>query len=493
MTERPPWARTREKAPHPRSPLSGIETTTEIRRFGQDGQGVCEACPPPSPTILTPLTRAVFRQDDGAIPEPSPEPVFGARHRDRVRPRLAVQDGVQGRVVDLGARRRRTNRPPSDSGTEVHNVPAHGLVHGVRHGSERPVVADLVRLVAPTPAHTPTVPSALPDSADHGGNVGPHIQTDRNYDLLRVGQMDDVLAYVPARMDPREWEAVAGFARDATLTALERYEGRYDAQDMIGAVAGLTRWVRHVACLPMEVEVVFHRDTIAEYIARADLSVSSRATIRSRLLRVAEAVLPPEERVTRLQPLRTDDPVRPYGEFEQRRLRSWAEGQTTPTRRMECRAILSLGFGAGLASSDIIALRARDILIDDLGVLIRVPVGRARDIPVLAAWEQAIVDLHAAREDGDWLLGARRTSGGKNWLNNTIAASSPEGTLRPVPARMRNTWLLHHMIAGTPLGPLAAAAGLETFRTIEKLLRFVPEPTVDEVRRSMRRTLRAVI
>ena len=160
---------------------------------------------------------------------------------------------------------------------------------------------------------------------------------------------------------------------------------------------------------------------------------------------------------------------------------------------MECRAILSLGFGAGLASSDIIALRARDILIDDLGVLIRVPGSRARDVPMLAPWEQAIVDLHTARESGAWLLGARRTSGGKNWLNNTIATSSPEGTLRPVPARMRNTWLLHHMIAGTPLGPLAAAAGLETFRTIEKLLRFVPEPTVEEVRRSMRRTLRAVI
>ena len=305
--------------------------------------------------------------------------------------------------------------------------------------------------------------------------------------------MDEVLAYVPARMDPREWEAIAGYVRDVTLTALDRYEGRYDAQDMIGAVAGLTRWATQVACLPMEVEVVFHRDTIAEYIARADLSVSSRATIRSRLLRVAEAVLPAEERVTRLQPLRADDPVRPYGEFEQRRLRSWAEGQTTPTKRMECRAILSLGFGAGLASSDIIALRARDILIDDLGVLIRVPGSRARDVPMLAPWEQAIVDLHTARESGAWLLGARRTSGGKNWLNNTIATSSPEGTLRPVPARMRNTWLLHHMIAGTPLGPLAAAAGLETFRTIEKLLRFVPEPTVEEVSRSMRRTLRAVI
>lgn len=492
MIERP-RARTREKAPHLRSPLDGIGTTVEARRSESDGQGVCEACPPPLPTILTSLTRAVFRQGDGAAPEPSPEPVFGARHRDRVRPRFPVQDGVERRVVDLSARRRGTDRTVLDCGPQVDNVSPHSLVNRVKHGSQWPVVTDLVRPVPPVSSHTPKVPSAPIVPSDRGRNVGAHPYGDRNYELLGVGAMDEVLAYVPARMDPREWGAIAGYVRDVTLTALERYEGRYNAQDMIGAVAGLTRWATQVACLPMEVEVVFHRDTIAEYIARAELSVSSRATIRSRLLRVAEAVLPAEERVTRLQPLRADDPVRPYSEFEQRRLRSWAEGQTTPTRRMECRAILSLGFGAGLASSDIIALHARDILTDDLGVLIRVPGNRARDVPVLAAWEQGIVDLQAARAGDDWLLGARRTSGGKNWLNNTIAASSPEGTLWPVPARMRNTWLLHHMTVGTPLGPLAAAAGLETFRTIEKLLCFVPEPTVDEVRRSMRRSLRAVI
>lgn len=52
-------------------------------------------------------------------------------------------------------------------------------------------------------------------------------------------------------------------------------------------------------------------------------------------------------------------------------------------------------------------------------------------------------------------------------------------------------WLLHHMTMGTPIGPLVCAAGLQTFRTIEKLLPLLPEPSQDEVRRSMRRALRA--
>ena len=45
----------------------------------------------------------------------------------------------------------------------------------------------------------------------------------------------------------------------------------------------------------------------------------------------------------------------------------------------------------------------------------------------------------------------------------------------PNVGRMRNTWLLHHMATGTPLGPLAAAAGLQTFRTIEKLFPYLAD------------------
>jgi integrase len=300
----------------------------------------------------------------------------------------------------------------------------------------------------------------------------------------------DVSDYRPASIDPHEWERIGSFVQQATQTAQGWHDARYSTKDMLGAVAALTRWATEVACYPLDAATVFHRDTIAEYIERgcASMTSGSRATRRSMLLRVAEAVLAPDVRVSRLQPVHKDAPSAPYSEHEQRRLRSWAEGQTTPERRLDSRLILAMGLGAGLSSADILTVRADDITIDRLGVLVRV---RGREVPVLATWEQAFVDAAAARDDLDWLVGIERGDS-RNWVNHYIGKSHPEGTLRPKVARLRNTWIVHHLNTGTPLGPLACAAGLETFRTIEKLLPYVIEPSRDEVRRAMRRALRAV-
>lgn len=304
----------------------------------------------------------------------------------------------------------------------------------------------------------------------------------------------DVEDYASSSIEPWEWERIASFVRQVTLIAQEHHGSRYRTKDMIGAVAALTWWVSEVACYPMETNTVFHRDTIADYIDTGcdKMTPGSRATRRSMLLRVAEAVLSPDERVTRLSPMHKDSPRRPYSELEHRYLLSWAEGQTTPTRRHDCRLLLALGLGAGLSSADILSLTASQVTTDRLGVLLRIRrPGSERDVPVLASWEQAIVDAIEVREPDDWMVGVGRGSN-NNWINNFIKKTQPEAGRRPNVARMRNTWIIHHLNTGTPLGPLAAAAGLETFRTIEKLLPFVREPGQDEVRRSMRRTLRIV-
>ncbi len=301
--------------------------------------------------------------------------------------------------------------------------------------------------------------------------------------------------YRPEKISPRDWGLIAPFVRDAVATAQAHYGGRYDTKDMLGAVAQHVRWVTQVACLPLESGVVFDRDSIHAYTAHgcSDLTPGTRGTRRSMLLRVAEAVLPDGQRVARLTPLHKDNPYAPYSEFEQRAMRSWAEGQRTASRRMDSRAVLALGLGAGLSTADILSLRAGDLMADHLGVLITVdrPSSR-RDVPVLARWEQPLVDLLAVRQPEEWFIGVRRPGSNKNYLHNFLSTSRPESGQRPVIARLRNTWLVHHLTSGTPLGPLVAAAGLETFRTVEKLLPFLPEPTVEQTRREMRRALRSV-
>ena len=302
-------------------------------------------------------------------------------------------------------------------------------------------------------------------------------------------------AYAPSHMSERDWALIAPFVLEATTTALVWHSREYDAKDMIGAVAALTRWGTQVACLPMNEAILFHRDTIAEFIAHGcgGLTIKSRGTLRSRLLRVAEAVLPASQRVTRLTPLNFDRAMSPYTTTEIRKLHSWAEGQTTPMRRMESRAIVALGVGGGLANRDINHLLAGDIQVDPAGVLLHVRrADSSRYVPLLVSYEKAIVDLVAVKGPGDYFVGSRRVTATANWLNQTIAKSRPEGAFRPSPVRMRNTWIVHHLITGTPLGPLAGAAGLDTFRTIEKLLQFVPVPSHSEIRHSMRRALQMI-
>lgn len=447
-------------------------------------------------TYLTHLTRSVFRQSDRPLPKARPEPLLGARDRDRVRPRLTTEHGVQGGVVDLSEFRRRTDRTIPDGHREVENVPAHALVHGVGDSLARPGSADLDRPQPLSPTHGPTVPTNDGPPCQHPTSVAARCYSNRSYDhRLRERVTVDTSNYCPSGMPPSDWDRIAPFVRDAVTQTQAHYAGRYNTKDMLGAVAHHTRWVTLVACLPLERGVVFHRDVIADFVANgcAARSPNSRANTRTFLLRVAEAVLGDEERVTRLKPLNKDAPTRPYSEFEQRSLGSWAEGQTTPSRRFNCRAILALGLGAGLSTPDILSLRTSQIVVDPLGVLVQVdrPSSR-RDVPVLAAWEQPLIDLVAVREPDEWAVGTQRTGTNSNWLNDYLRRTQPEQRLRPEVGRLRNTWLVHHLVSGTPLGPLSVAAGLDTFRMFEKLLCFVPEPSLSEVRRSMRRPLRGV-
>ncbi|OLT39506.1 hypothetical protein BJF86_08860 [Serinicoccus sp. CNJ-927] len=196
----------------------------------------------------------------------------------------------------------------------------------------------------------------------------------------------DIADYRPNRMPPSEWEDVAEFVRAVVTEAQAHYAGRYDTKDMLVTVADLARWASAVACLPLERSVIFHRETVADYASDAcgHMTLNSAATRRSMLLRVAEAVLPPEERVAPLAPLNHDAPPRPYSKFEQRGFRSWAQGQTTAARRLDSRVILALGLGAGLATPDLRSLRVKDIVVDHLGVLV------SRVINSLTVWDDGV-------------------------------------------------------------------------------------------------------
>ncbi len=95
-----------------------------------------------------------------------------------------------------------------------------------------------------------------------------------------------------------------------------------------------------------------------------------------------------------------------------------------------------------------------------------------RDVPVLAAWEDDVLELAAGMGD-EFLVGGRSTArnrAGSLARRVTVAPGHP----RLSGARLRSTWLVTHLSMGTRLPELARAAGLQGVTVLSDLLLYVP-------------------
>ena len=86
-------------------------------------------------------------------------------------------------------------------------------------------------------------------------------------------------------------------------------------------------------------------------------------------------------------------------------------------------------------------------------------------------WEDEVLELAATAEDA-FLVGGHSTV--KNRASSLAASLVvPPGHPRLSAARLRSTWLLWHLNAGTRLPELAAAAGLQGITVLSDLLELV--------------------
>jgi hypothetical protein len=92
-------------------------------------------------------------------------------------------------------------------------------------------------------------------------------------------------------LDTAVWLAV----HDFVLEAVAACEGRtaYDTKVLSTAAAHLSAWAWESAGLPLRREVIFHRDTIAQFIALGALrwKPAGRGNLRSQLFRMSEVLL----------------------------------------------------------------------------------------------------------------------------------------------------------------------------------------------------------
>ncbi|QNK82060.1 hypothetical protein [Nakamurella sp. PAMC28650] len=178
--------------------------------------------------------------------------------------------------------------------------------------------------------------------------------------------------------------------------------------------------------------------------------------------------------------------AQPYTASEITSLRGWANGQNTAFRADTAQVLITLGLGAGLAALEIAGVRVGDITLDDEGVLIRVTGKRARTVPVLSQWESLLSAIKATDAPADrFLLMPNRTGSYPNIINGFIARSA--GTqLQPQTQRMRATWIVTHLAAGTPVGPLLRAAGVDSLEAFTRFVPYLPALSDVDSRRALR-------
>jgi hypothetical protein len=216
------------------------------------------------------------------------------------------------------------------------------------------------------------------------------------------------------------------------------------------------------------VEQVLDPDTVERFVSEGLRTERSRATYRSDLRRIGRRLTRTAPWEPKPESLARRHVAAPYSPEDLGDLRRAANRQSTAAKGRAARALIALGAGAGLDGRWATRVTGHDIECGGGAVLVRVGEPASRAVPVLAAFEDGVAELAQ-------LAGARFLVGGQSESRNRasrLAATfeTPRPGLRLSAARLRSTWLVHHLRAGTRLPELASAAGLSGITVLSDLL-----------------------
>lgn len=277
----------------------------------------------------------------------------------------------------------------------------------------------------------------------------------------------DLSDYVPD-LPSDDWLVIRDFVVRAACEAIPHLT--YSDASVVNAIAHHVDWCVNVAGYTMTRETVFRRDVIAAAASMMPTAHSaSRGRRRSLMLRVGEVlgVITPQKPLT---PLAASSPSAPYSGTDAFEVARWAVSQRDE-HRLSSRALVALGLGTGMPTREICATRAADILYD--GAVVR---AGDRLTPVLEQWQRELAELASLAATPDSALFRPGVAWHRNMVTTFVARSLPEG-IPPTAQRMRATWLVEHLTAGTPMQDLLAAAGLRSMDALVRYEQFLPPPS----------------
>lgn len=245
----------------------------------------------------------------------------------------------------------------------------------------------------------------------------------------------------------------------------------------------ITKWATAQG-MALDREAILDPASVERFCEVALRNENSRATLRSDLRHMAPLLTRSAPWEPRPAAMAKRQLARPYtaGEVEVLRHDSW--DQPTPTRRRAACALLALGLGAGLDGRWVAAVEPANISCVGGVVEIAVDEPSPRRVVVLAEWEGEVLDL--ARSAGDGCLIGSRSQARNRVGDLAKSLVRPAGHPRLSPGRLRSTWMLAHLAAGTRVTELCLAAGLQSLLVLSDLMAFL-EPLDAEASRAQLR------
>jgi hypothetical protein len=249
----------------------------------------------------------------------------------------------------------------------------------------------------------------------------------------------------------------------------------YSNAELHHACSRLILFVGAETHLKLTDATVFAAPTIEKYIATlTDMTPASRGNLRSVLYRMSEVLLGTTGKGDLSYTLSAASPSEPYSDAEVAALNVWFSAQGD--RQVDAAALFGLGFGTGLSSAEIVAVKPSDVEVESAGetasVVVTVRGVRHRAVVVDDAYARFVLAAWRPRQMGKWLFAPAREGAGKNLISNFVSRGASEG-LRPNTQRMRATYLVRHIEAGDSVVELMRIAGVKSLDALGRYVRFV--------------------
>jgi hypothetical protein len=312
-------------------------------------------------------------------------------------------------------------------------------------------------------------------------------ESNQDPDILSRATIEDWLGrYQPAEISSVEWRGDLGnFVRHAMLR-VDNFK-RYPAlQRTTLLFARLSKWSMDEG-LALDLELVLDKENIERWTEEANRTAKTARSDRAAMRRLGIALTTAPAWTPRPLFLPAKRLSPPYTVDEVASLWRYAAAQSTAARHRAARTLLALGLGAGLSGASIRSARPGHLRYDDDAVLIETVTPIARTVPILARYEETVLELVHGLSPSEYIAGSMsRVRYGTGYLSATLDNVGP-GNSRPIDARrLRSTWIVHQMRAGTPLNVVFLASGLTPSSRTDSLAAFLPDVSFGDYKRLLR-------